>query len=99
MDLEMDVTIPLELIHDTRLEARARLLYGVIFTMGRDYGYCVPSNRELAFHLSVSEGRISHLLGNLECFGYIKRELIYDPDTLELMERRLHLTRQPWTKG
>ena len=99
MSVEMDIIIPLEIVHDVRLEPRARLLYGVLFTMAKDFGYCVPTNRELSFHLCASEGRVSHLLGRLESFGYIKREMVYEPDTRELLERKLHLTKQPWTKG
>ena len=98
MNLSMDVLLPIELIHDRRLDYRSKMLYGIVFTMAKDYGYCVPTNRELSFHFGVSEGRVSYFLGKLEELCYIVREMVYDPNTLELMERRLYLTSQPWIK-
>lgn len=99
MNVEMDVVIPLEVFRDVRLEPRARLLYGLVLTMASDHGYCIPTNRELSFYLCASEGRVSHLLGRLEALGYLTREMVYEQDTRELLERRLRLTKKPWTKG
>lgn len=93
---EIDTIMPLAVMRDTRLEPSARLLYSTIFTMVMEYGYCIPTNRELSAHMRISEGRVSFLLGRLEHFGYIEREMISDPQTQELMERRLKLTIQPW---
>lgn len=96
---EMDTIMPIAVARDRRLEPSARLLYGIIFTMALEHGYCISTNRELSFHLRVSEGRVSFLLGKLEHLGYIEREMICDPKTQELMERKLKLTKQPWTEG
>ena len=98
MDSNLDIIIPVEIIRDQRLEDSGKILYGLLFAKTAGFGYCVPKNRELAYFMNLSVRSISHLLATLEFLGYIERTVIKDTETNEVLERRIYLTKKPWTQ-
>lgn len=89
MDLQR-IEIPVLILRDPRVEDSAKLLYGILLSKSREFGYCVTTNKELAIFLNLSIKRVSFLLGKLEKLGYLHRELTRDYETNEVMERRLY---------
>lgn len=84
-----DTYCPQRVIHDRKLTPTARLLYGVIFTRAIATGYCNSANQELSDSICRSAKRTSALISELVRAGYIRREVVRNPKTNEVLERRL----------
>lgn len=66
--------IPMYIMHDTRLKANSKLLYGQISSLTVKEGYCFASDVKLASDIGVSPNSINKFLNELETNGYIIRE-------------------------
>ena len=99
MFLEMDIAIPVEILRDKRLGYSEKILYGVLSTACKHHVYCVPTNRVLSYILGRSERSVGFLLGKLDEHGYIKRDILRDEDTGEVLERRLSLAEKTWIRS
>lgn len=84
-----DIYCPPQILLDTRLTASARLLYGVIFTRAIATGYCNSTNQELGNAICRSIKRTSALISELVLAGYVRRVVVRDPKTNEVLERQL----------
>lgn len=81
-------TIPLRVLLNDNLSAKARLLYGVISNLSNQTGYCYASNSYLAEQTGWHEKTISQFVSQLTSSGYLTRE---DEVTKTGVERRLFL--------
>lgn len=71
----LTVRIPIEVLRDCSLPPGARILYGEIDGLTREYGYCWASNSLFAERYNVSEQTISNWISALQKAGYITVEL------------------------
>lgn len=84
--------IPAEIRYDNRLKANEKLLYGEITALSNKEGYCWSTNKYFADLYGVSEVSVSNWVSSLVEYGYIHRQLIKDPNTKQVKQRRLYLS-------
>jgi hypothetical protein len=75
-----DIIIPAKVRYDKRLPANARLLYGDLRAKAKDGQYYMSSRHWLAEMTGMSRDSVKGWLNQLDEYGYIKRERIYDTD-------------------
>ena len=71
------------------LSLSARLLYGVIFTHAMATGCCTDTNWQLAKFVRISSKRASALVSELVRHKYLKRIVVRDDKTGEVIRREL----------
>lgn len=81
--------IPAAVRYDPALPGRAPLLYGELTALAGAAGYCWASNGYFAKLYGVSGNTIRTWLAALEQAGHIIREDVRDPDTNQILERRI----------
>ena len=77
---EDNIVIPAKVRYDKRLPANARLLYGDLLAKAKDGQYYMASSHWLAEATGMSRNSVKGWLNQLDEYGYIKRERIYDTD-------------------
>lgn len=80
--------IPAPVRYDPTLPGRSALLYGEITALAPD-GYCWASNGYFAKLYGVKDNTIRTWLAALEKAGHILREDVRDPDTNQILGRRI----------
>lgn len=81
--------IPASVRYDTELRPNAKLLYGELSALATQEGYCWAKNKYFADLFGLSQKTISELLKQLAEHGHIRIEVIRDPETQEVIQRRL----------
>lgn len=87
--------IPAQVRYDDRLSGKAALLYGEITALASAEGYCWASNSYFAELYHVQPATIRAWIRALEECGHIRREELRDPETNELIQRRLWIVNPP----
>lgn len=87
--------IPAQVRYDDRLSGKAALLYGEITALASAEGYCWASNSYFAELYHVQPATIRAWIRALEVCGHIRREELRDPETNELIQRRLWIVNPP----
>lgn len=87
--------IPASVRYDGRLPGKAALLYGEITALANAEGYCWASNSYFAGLYHVQPATIRAWIKALETCGYLRREEVRDPETNEVLQRRLWLIDPP----
>lgn len=87
--------IPAQVRYDDRLSGKAALLYGEITALASAEGYCWASNSYFAELYHVQPATIRAWIRALEDCGHIRREELRDPETNELIQRRLWIVNPP----
>jgi len=77
---EDNIVIPAKVRYNKRLPANARLLYGDLLAKAKDGQYYMASRHWLAEATGMSRDSVKGWLNQLDEYGYIKRERIYDTD-------------------
>lgn len=85
------ISVPLSIIQDKRLTAPQKILYGIIFSNMDDEGYCRMKNRDFSKILNVSTTSVLRYLAVLESYQLIRRKVILDDETDEVIERRIFI--------
>jgi hypothetical protein len=84
--------IPAKIMHDKKLNATAKLLYGEIAGLANDKGYCWASNGYFEERFECSDRTIINLLNSLIEQDYIKKEFIFSKENPnQVLERRLYI--------
>ena len=83
--------IPADVRYDEDLPANAKLLYGEIAALVNANGFCYASNAFFASVYKMSERTISGLLGKLQEQKYIEIILEKDPNTGQVIQRKIFL--------
>lgn len=83
--------IPSDVRYDDQLKANEKLLYGEITALANKHGYCWSENRYFAELYKVKKGTVSGWISNLEDKGYIRTELIYQPNSKQVSQRKIYL--------
>lgn len=87
--------IPAQVRYDDRLSGKAALLYGEITALASAEGYCWASNSYFAELYHVQPATIRNWIKDLEDCGHIRREELRDPETNELIQRRIWIVNPP----
>ncbi|WP_304402264.1 helix-turn-helix domain-containing protein [Lactobacillus intestinalis] len=84
------LNVPAEVAHDPRLKDKSKLVFGEIYSMLNVTGAFYMSNQKLAERLGKKTTKpIKDALNELESYGYINREKIYDPENGALIGRQI----------
>lgn len=83
--------IPSCVLHDKRLPAAARLLYGSISSLANQEGYCFASNDYFADRYQLSDRTITRLISQLAKYGYVTVRLIGTPEDGQAYGRRIYI--------
>lgn len=81
--------LPAKVRYDGALRPNAKLLYAEITALAGASGYCYASNDYLAKLFEIKPRTVSDLIGTLEKAGYIKVDVIRDPQSNAVVERRI----------
>lgn len=81
--------VPAPVRHDKTLRPNAKLLYAEIQALADSCGYCWATNEYLAELFDIAARTVSDLISTLAKRGYITVEVLRDPKTNEVMERRI----------
>ena len=81
--------IPASVLFSEQLRPNAKLLYGVVTLLQESSGYCYASNRYLGNLFGLQPDTITGLLNNLVDAGLISTDVVRDPLTNEVQERRI----------
>ena len=81
--------IPASVLFSEQLRPNAKLLYGVVTLLQESSGYCYASNRYLGNLFGLQPETITGLLNNLVDAGLIATDVVRDPLTNEVQERRI----------
>lgn len=81
--------LPAKVRYDGDLRPNAKLLYAEITALASASGYCWATNEYLAGLFEIKARTVSDLIGTLSKKGYLRVEVVRDPATNEVTERRL----------
>ena len=81
--------IPAAVRYDRALPPNAKLLYGEVAALSDKRGYCYAQNSYFAELFGLSDRSVSRLLAALVERGYLRMEVVRDPGTREVLERRM----------
>ena len=85
--------LPAKVRYDDTLRPNAKLLYAEITALADSTGYCWASNEYLGQLFGIAGKTASDLVGTLARRGYITVEVLRDPNTNEVTERRIWVDR------
>lgn len=82
--------IPATVRYDPALPPNAKLLYGEITALSGAQGYCYAQNRYFSALFGLSDRSVCRLLAALAKGGYLRTDVLRDPATNAVRERRLY---------
>lgn len=83
--------IPANVRYDKNLKPNAKLLFGEITALCNERGYCWAGNEYFANLYGVSLKTITTWVSDLVKSGYLRRKLVYKPNSKEIEARILRL--------
>lgn len=87
--------IPARVRDDHTLRPNAKLLYGELSALAQAEGYCWAFNSYLAEQLGVASKTVEGLLKQLRDRGHIQLEVERDPETNEVLRRKIWICGPP----
>lgn len=84
--------LPASVRYDTNLIPNAKLLYAEITALQEATGYCFATNQYLSSLFGLKPATITALLKNLTDNGYISVEVVRDPETKAVLQRKILTT-------
>ena len=81
--------LPSRVRYDNELRPNAKLLYAEINAMADSRGYCWATNEYLGKLLDIAARTVSDLVSTLARRGHIVVEVLRNPETNEITERRI----------
>ena len=87
--------IPARVRDDHSLRPNAKLLYGELSALAQAEGYCWAWNAHLAETLGISKRTVEDLIKQLRDRGHIQLEVERDPDTNEVIRRKIWICGPP----
>ena len=87
--------IPARVRDDHTLRPNAKLLYGELSALAQAEGYCWAWNARLAETLGISKRTVEDLLRQLRDRGHIQMEVERDPDSQEVLRRKIWICGPP----
>lgn len=90
--------IPAKVRYDPELRPNAKLLYAEITALANAEGYCWMQNEGFGKLFGLATKSVSSLISQLADKGYIKVEVMRDPVTKAVIQRRLWVDTPPHRK-
>lgn len=87
--------VPAPVRHDKTLSATAKLIYAEISALATKRGYCWAENDYFATLYDLSVRTISGLISKLAKKKYVTVQILRDPETNEVIERRIWIVPLP----
>ncbi len=87
--------IPAKVRYDKELRPNAKLLYAEISALADSRGYCWASNEYLGQLFDIAARTVRELVAVLAKKGYVEVEVVRDPQTNEVLERRIWVDKPP----
>ena len=87
--------IPARVRDDHTLRPNAKLLYGELSALAQAEGYCWAWNAHLAEALGISKRTVEDLIKQLKDRGHIQLEVERDPESLEVLRRKIWICGPP----
>lgn len=81
--------LPAKVRYDPELRPNAKLLYAEITALAGASGYCWATNEYLAQLFDIAARTVTDLVAQLAKRGYIRVEIVRNPENNEILERRL----------
>lgn len=85
------IIIPEYIVQQTNINNNEKLLFGEILSLSYTKGYCFASNKYFSNLFGTTTKTVSVWISKLVAKQYITRELIYDENHKEVIERRLRV--------
>ena len=82
--------IPGPVLNSEDIPDGAKILYGIISTLTKKEGYCYARNETLAARVKKEADTVSKLVSKLDKAGFVHVEVIRDPNTKAVLERRIY---------
>lgn len=83
--------IPSHVAGRSDLTSSQKMIYGRIFGLTGKRGYCWASNRWIGSQLGMTPENVSKLIGELQKKGLLVVDVVRDPKTNEVKERKIYL--------
>ncbi len=87
--------LPADVRYDDKLRPNAKLIYAEITALQGKDGYCFASNDTLGKWYGIARRTVTDLIAQLCAAGYLEMEIIRDPATNAITERRIWPTIRP----
>lgn len=81
--------IPIEILIDTNLSDKERIIYSIIIFLSKENNYCYCTNSNISELLNISITQVSKLVNSLKKKGYIDIEIKYKENSKEIESRKL----------
>ena len=81
--------LPAKVRYDTELAPNAKLLYAEVTALAESSGYCYAKNEYFARLFDLAIKSVSRLISQLAEKGYVVVDVIRDPETNIVVERRI----------
>lgn len=81
--------IPIEILIDTNLSDKERIIYSIIIFLSKENNYCYCTNSNISELLNISITQVSKLVNSLKKKGYIDIEIKYKDNSKEIESRKL----------
>ena len=86
----MFAVIPAVVMKDREISMSAKMLYGIITWRCNEHSFCWACNQALGDDLGISAKRVSALVSDLEKAGHVEVEIVRDPETKQVLQRRIY---------
>lgn len=91
--------LPAKVRYDDKLSSSAKLIYAEITALSDATGYCWATNAYLARQFGITPKSVSRIVSQLGSKGYITVEVMRDPATNEVLDRKLWVEPPPPREG
>ena len=83
------IWIPIEVLTDTKLNDKEKMIYSLILCLSNEKGYCYCTNKTISELLDISITQVSKLINLLKDKKYIDVKLIYKENSKQIEMRKL----------
>lgn len=83
------IWIPVEILTDSKLSDKEKVIYSIIVFLSRENSYCYCANRNISELLNISITQTSKLINSLSRKEYIDIEIKYKENSKEIESRKL----------
>ena len=82
------IWIPYEILTDTKLNDKEKIIYSMILALSKE-NECIMSNAYISKLLDITKIQASRIVNSLEKKGYIKIQMIYKENSKEIALRKI----------
>lgn len=83
------IWIPAEILLDSKLSDKEKIIYSIIIFLGKEKQYCYCTNKTFSELLNISITQVSKLINSLKSKKYIDVKITYKKDSKQIETRKL----------